>query len=80
MYDPVADEVVEGAAVTLTPADDAPVTATTDEFGDFWVDGLKTGVYDVAIEKAGYAPIEMAAVKVDKDLNLGDLAMNKEGR
>ena len=81
VYDPVADEVVEGAAVTLQRSGDAgPVEALTDEFGDFWVDGLEKGVYDVAIEKAGYASIKMTAVDLDKDLSLGDLAMNQEGR
>jgi tetrathionate reductase subunit B len=81
IYDPVADEVVEGAAVTLQRAGAAaPVGAQTDEFGDFLVDGLQKGVYDVAVAKAGYAPIKLTAVVVDKDLNLGDLAMRPEGR
>ena len=58
----------------------AAVTATTDEFGDFWVDGLEGGVYTVTIAKQGYAKIELSGVTVDKDLNLGDLAMTPEGR
>ncbi len=61
-------------------ADSAPLTVRTDEFGDFWVDGLEKGAYAVTIEKDGYAKIEMSAVTVDKDLNLGDLAMRQEPR
>ena len=81
IFDPVADEVVEGAAVMLRRAGSpAPTTVLTDEFGDFWVDGLEGGVYTVTIAKQGYAKIELSGVTVDKDLNLGDLAMTPEGR
>ena len=79
IYDPEADEVVEEALVSLERlGDGAPVTVTTDEFGDFLVDGLQTGLYNVTIRKAGFDAIELAAVAVDKDLNLGDLALNRE--
>lgn len=81
VYDPVLDEVVEGAAVTLQRAGDGgPVVTTTDEFGDFWVDGLEKGTYDVSITKPGYQRVELKGVNVEKDLNLGDLPMTPEGR
>ena len=81
IYDPDADEVVEQALAELARVgDEAPVTAHTDEFGDFWVDGLQTGVYNVAVAKDGYVTIDMRAVTVDKDLNLGDLPMQQERR
>jgi tetrathionate reductase subunit B len=81
LYDPEADEIIEGARVDLERLDDdLSVTTATDEFGDFLIDGLLTGLYNVAIHKDGYAPIELAAVAVEQDLNLGDLAMNREQR
>ena len=81
VYDPDADEIVEDALVTLERLGDAaPVTVHTDEFGDFLVDGLQKGTYNVSIRKEGHATIELTAVSVDKDLNLGDLAMAQERR
>lgn len=81
VFDPVADEIVEQAQVTIARVGDGPPLAvTTDEFGDFLVDGLQKGVYNIFIQKDGYAKIDLAGVIVDKDLNLGDLAMNQESR
>jgi tetrathionate reductase subunit B len=81
VYDPGADEVIEQALVTLARVGDGPpAKVLTDEFGDFWVDGLKKGIYDVFIQKDGYSTIQMLAVVLDKDLNLGDLAMSQESK
>ncbi|MCX8032202.1 MAG: carboxypeptidase regulatory-like domain-containing protein [Thermoleophilia bacterium] len=101
VYDPEADEVVEGATVSVSlvsedggggaaragaPGGAAPTatgspervvaTATTDEFGDFWIDGLDRGVYVARIEKEGLRPLEIGPFVLDKDLNLGDIAMH----
>ncbi|MCL5736137.1 MAG: carboxypeptidase-like regulatory domain-containing protein [Actinobacteria bacterium] len=80
VYDPSADEVVQGAAVTLQRAGFSVVVTVTDEFGDFLVDDLEQGVYDVTIRKDGYDTIRLAGVTVDKDLNLSDLAMTSGRR
>jgi len=94
IYDPEADEVVQGARVTITRTDGAEVataaeatgadvatatqvTATTDEFGDFLVDGLELGTYRVLIEKEGFTQIEVEPFRLEKDLNLGDLPMQQ---
>jgi tetrathionate reductase subunit B len=79
LYDPEADEVVEGAQVTITPAGGAAATASTDEFGDFLVDGLEPGSYQVAIAKPGYETLELGPLALEKDFNLGDLALKREG-
>ena len=73
VYDPVAEEVVIGATCSLSG--DASVTATTDEFGDFWFEGLEVGTYDLKIEAAGFAAKEIAAISTADDVNLGDLAL-----
>ena len=81
LYDPEADEVIEEALVTLKlVGNGATVTAQTDDFGDFLVDGLETGVYTVTLEKDGYGKMELEASTVTKDINLGDIAMHREVR
>ncbi len=89
VYDPEADEIVEGALVTLRlgaqgavadkAAQGGEVTVPTDEFGDFWVDGHERGTYRVSIQKEGYVSRELGPIEVDKDLNLGDIAMHSVG-
>ena len=32
------------------------VTATTDNYGDFWLKGLAEGTYTLVVEKEGYQP------------------------
>ena len=51
--------------------------ATTDGFGDFWFEGLKVGNYALLIEKRGYAPNEIKPISTEKDVNLGDIKLNK---
>jgi tetrathionate reductase subunit B len=86
VYDPEADEIVEDALVTLRleaggaeGAQSAEVAVTTDEFGDFWADGLERGTYRVSIQKEGYAGKQLGPIEVAKDMNLGDIAMESTG-
>jgi Fe-S-cluster-containing dehydrogenase component len=81
VFDPDADEVIEQAVVTLARVGDGPPKKVfTDEFGDFWVDGLERGVYNVFIEKEGYVTLQLPVVTLDKDVTLGDLAMIQESK
>ena len=72
VWDPVADEVLEGARVTLSG--DADRVTASDEFGDFWFNRLDAGDYAMRIEADGYEPVEQA-VKLEKSLNVGDFPL-----
>ena len=79
VYDPEADECLEGATITLKDAKGKKVaSATTDNFGDFWFEGLKVGTYSVAIDKSGYLPQALEKVSTEKDINVGDIALYKK--
>jgi len=73
VYDPAEEEVVIGATCTLSG--DSSATATTDEFGDFWFEGLEVGTYALKIEAAGFPAKEITAISTEEDVNLGDLAL-----
>jgi hypothetical protein len=89
VYDYEADEVIEGALVTVRLGDGTPgtegareaeLTVDTDEFGNFLVDGPKQGTYFVSIEKEGYVAQELGPIRVEEDLNLRDFAMFPDSR
>ena len=69
VVDKEADEVVEGATVTLQRAeDDATVaTARTDEFGDVWLEGLEPGRYRMWVQKEGYLDLPCTFDLTEKD-------------
>ncbi len=84
VYDYEADEVIEGARVTLrlcvgTPGSgstkDAELTVATDEFGNFLVDAPERGTYRLSIEKEGYIAKELGPVEIGDGSNLRDFAM-----
>jgi Fe-S-cluster-containing dehydrogenase component len=79
LYDPKKDECVEGAKITLTDSETGEKTVTmSDDFGDFWGEDLKVGTFSLVIEKDGYLPKEIPSIRTDKDVNLGDIELNKE--
>ena len=79
MYDPEADECLEGVTVSLKDSKGKQVASLqTDNFGDFWFEGLGVGDYALAIEKEGYLPQKMEAVSTQKDINVGDIALYKK--
>ncbi|MFA5628879.1 MAG: 4Fe-4S dicluster domain-containing protein [Dehalococcoidales bacterium] len=73
VYDPGTEEVVIGATCTLSGADSG--TAVTDEFGDFWFEGIAVGEYSVKIEKDGKT-LTRDNINTEKDVNLGNLALS----
>jgi tetrathionate reductase subunit B len=81
IFDPEADEVIIGADVNLTAiSSNYKSSVKTDDFGDFWIDGLEPGKYKIEITKSGFQKIEMEANLSDSDINLGDIPMQGEGR
>jgi len=79
IYDPEEDEVVIGAEITLQPADGGKaLAAKTDDWGDFWFDGLGDGTYKLTVNAAGFAPFTLDEIStVEKDAHVGDLALSK---
>ena len=79
VFDPQADECLEGATVTATNRETGEtLVVTTDNYGDFWLKNLKDGTYTLLVEKAGYlakklGPIDATAV----DQNVGDVELWK---
>jgi tetrathionate reductase subunit B len=80
IYDPVEDECLEGADVSLTDlTNGAKYVTKSDEFGDFWFEQLPMDhVYSVKIEMAGYYSKTLGAVYPGKDVNMGDIALYKK--
>jgi tetrathionate reductase subunit B len=78
VFDPVKDECIEGAFITLTNQKDGTQLFTnTDEFGDFWFEGLKVNKYSLHVEKEGYSPHRIEPVSTEQDVNLGDIALTQ---
>ncbi len=76
--DPEEDACTEGAAVTLSDMSTGETfTTKTDNFGDFWLRGLKVATYSLVVEKEGYLPKEIKSISTEKDINLGDIDLYK---
>ncbi|MDR1573731.1 MAG: carboxypeptidase regulatory-like domain-containing protein [Clostridiales Family XIII bacterium] len=75
VYDPDKEEIIEGAFCRLQSGGRTR-TAVTDEFGDFWFTDLPVGVFDLAVDAKGYRTRVFTALKTDKSLNLGDIALH----
>jgi NAD-dependent dihydropyrimidine dehydrogenase PreA subunit len=78
VFDPEEDEVITGAEVSITSnSGDKETGVLTDDFGDFWVDGLSPDKYTVVIRKTGYTEARFDVNLTDNDINLGDIALSK---
>ena len=75
-----ADEVIIGAKVVLTNKETGETRETTsDWFGDFWFKQIEAAEYTISVEAKGYLPrtVKDFISTVDKDLNVGTIAMYK---
>jgi tetrathionate reductase subunit B len=76
LYDPVEEEVVIGAACTLTASAGGEArTVETDSYGDFWFEGLEDGVYDLRIADGDLAKDFAGLDTAERDINLGDIPL-----
>jgi Fe-S-cluster-containing dehydrogenase component len=76
VYDPRKDECIEGASITLIDSAGKSQTINTDNFGDFWFEGLKVGTYSVKVEAKGFATKNIDSISTEKDVNLGDIPLS----
>ncbi len=77
LYDPIEKEVVIGARCRATNGGKT-VEVLSDEYGDFWFKDLAQGKYDVVIEAKGFEYKVFENVDATKDLNLGDIPLDKK--
>lgn len=73
VYDPVEKEVIIGATCTLT-GKAGEFTATTDNFGDFWLRDLPEDDFTLTIVAGGKVKKIEVSTKV-KDIGLGDIPL-----
>jgi len=75
VYDPLKNEVSIGALCTLTNSNSSTETTTdTDSFGDFWFEGLETGLFSLKIEKDCKTK-KIESINTQKDVNLGEIPL-----
>lgn len=79
IYDPEADECIEGALITVTDTDtNVEFTAKSDNYGDFWFLKLNKGTYSLTVEKEGYLPETINSINTEKDINIGDIGLRRK--
>jgi Fe-S-cluster-containing dehydrogenase component len=71
VFDSSKQEVVIGATCALSGAGSA--TATTDDFGDFWLDGLVADDFTLTISASGYTTKTMSVSTKEQDIGLPDI-------
>ncbi len=72
VYDPGTKEVVIGATCTISG--DGSGTGTTDEYGDFWFEGLAVGTFSLTIAADGKTKT-IDNISTEKDIGLGDIPL-----
>ncbi|MCE5254837.1 MAG: carboxypeptidase regulatory-like domain-containing protein [Actinomycetia bacterium] len=79
VYEPEADECLEGVKVTLIGADGrSRGTLNTDDFGDFWFERQEPGRYSLRVEKDGYLSKTIEPIEALEDINVGDIELHRE--
>ena len=79
VYCPGEDKCLEGAEVILTDLSTGEkFTTKTDNFGDFWLEKLRVSTYSLTIKKKGYYPQEIKSISTEKDVNLGEIGLNRK--
>lgn len=73
VYDPDVNEVAIGATCTLT-GEGETYTEVTNNWGDFWFNGLNEGTFSLTIEADGKSAT-IADISTEKDVGLGDIPL-----
>jgi len=73
VYNPATKDVVIGATCTISGVAGS-VNATTDDFGDFWFEGLAEGAFTLTISGEGKTKT-ITGDTTEKDVALGDIAL-----
>lgn len=76
VWDKAADEIIEGAKITLTCPNGQVLITESDDFGDFWFRKLAAGQYTLVVEASGYQA-QTREIALDKSLNIGDFPLEK---
>jgi hypothetical protein len=78
LYDPEKDECIQGAKVTVTDNETGEKQSTfSDDFGDFWIEDLRVSTFSLRIEKEGRPVKEILSIGTDRDVNMGDIELEK---
>lgn len=77
VYDPNEREIIKGAKCILITSESKDYIAFTDGFGDFWFEGLNESTYSLKIEANGFASKNIESISTEKDVNLGDIALDR---
>ena len=75
LYDPEEEEVIIGAACTLTAAGGTKLTTETDAYGDFWFEGIEEDTYDLELAYQGKTKRFAGLDTTQEDINLGDIPL-----
>lgn len=76
VYDPVDKEVIINAECTLTEVDSKEIFCVkTNNYGDFWFEGLTESKFDLQIRKDGIVESFTGLDTAKKDINLGDIPL-----
>ena len=77
VYCPKEKEVVIDALCTLTDINSGEEFSTkTDDYGDFWFEGLPEGKFDLKIAKNNKVESFTCLNTSEKDINLGDIPLS----
>ena len=77
VWDPVDNEIIEGAKISLTMPTGEVLETETDDFGDFFFCRIDEGTYDIAIEAEGFRPVCRKGIRLTESLNLGDFPLER---
>ena len=78
VYDPVEEEIIEGAKCRLLSGGKTWIQ-NTDDFGDFWFKDLPEGKFSLVITARGYKDVNIEDISTIGDcVSLGDIPMEKK--